>query len=944
MAEEPQNPENQSRQEQSSSEVSNNLGKALNQQRELNQAGADFITVLKEIAAAQEAAAAAAAEANKNTKSANEYAHQQAASQRFIADRTKEITSLANKLSKFSREDFKSISKRNSFQATYNKAVDAQKSLIVKANELREDAKLVTGELKELELDKARALEAQVESTAELLEQAKKLKRSQSALANLQKPFEFIEKLISDIPVVRELFGELTKMSKKIAETYAETASIPTSLLSGVKQLGKGLLQLTLGAFITGLIRGFSKLSDSIAKVQTGLALSTEQASRLSGVLQGVKGTLFSLEEMEAAAIGFGAALGTSAIAAGETYERVALLSQRLGISAEQAAKIYSYGTDNINSFERQTNIIGGTNKKLNEQYHISIRLTDVLQDIAGASADTAVSLGKFPNGLAKAAYESRRLGLNLSEIKGVQEGLLDFTSSITAELNAEAILGKELNLDRARYYANQNDIVNLAKELYDISGGTLEFQKLGFIEQRAMAGIFKMSSEQFADMLVKREALQKIMKDEELAEFAKLSTQEQIAKLVEKYTGKDFNMSVDDARAKAIETLLTKEEAQGAKMFEQQKNALGAMSKLSKALEELGLKVAQLFTAMTGIDNPLDSLAKGVSKLVDRLDVVLLDFGVDFGYDKFKLTQEQYTKEKNRYTDEELSGYGYDKKAYASALKVASEEIGFTTSGERRSQILQAREGITELRKLLTKEGIVPTENEIEKRISASKKEAEIIAKNTSLINSAGYAAAGLYGAMGMAANRYVFQGAGVPYQNLSFTLGNMASNSVNKKLQESQEYQNLLTQEGNRVPEYVKPANEPADPNVPEANPNPNMPNKTFGPIVPEANPNPNMPNKTFGPNMPEANPNIPSGNTNIPVNDFTIKAHPKDTLVMAGGTKFGDETNQLLEKLIDTVNNSETNRLLQVLVDTVKQGGNVYLDRRKVGESLVLGYSSQ
>ena len=176
------------------------------------------------------------------------------------------------------------------------------------------------------------------------------------------------------------------------------------------------------------------------------------------------------------------------------------------------------------------------------------------------------------------------------------------------------------------------------------------------------------------------------------------------------------------------------------------------------------------------------------------------------------------------------------------------------------------------------------------------------------------------------MAANRYVFQGAGVPYQNLSFTLGNMASNSVNKKLQESQEYQNLLTQEGNRVPEYVKPASAPADPNVPEANPNPNMPNKTFGP------------------NMPEANPNIPSGNTIIPVNDFTIKAHPKDTLVMAGGTKFGDETNQLLEKLIDTVNNSETNRLLQVLVDTVKQGGNVYLDRRKVGESLVLGYSSQ
>ena len=33
---------------------------------------------------------------------------------------------------------------------------------------------------------------------------------------------------------------------------------------------------------------------------------------------------------------------------------------------------------------------------------------------------------------------------------------------------------------------------------------------------------------------------------------------------------------------------------------------------------------------------------------------------------------------------------------------------------------------------------------------------------------------------------------------------------------------------------------------------------------------------------------------------VEDFTIRAHPKDTLVMAGGTKFGDDTNKLLKEL--------------------------------------------
>ena len=61
----------------------------------------------------------------------------------------------------------------------------------------------------------------------------------------------------------------------------------------------------------------------------------------------------------------------------------------------------------------------------------------------------------------------------------------------------------------------------------------------------------------------------------------------------------------------------------------------------------------------------------------------------------------------------------------------------------------------------------------------------------------------------------------------------------------------------------------------------------------------------------------------NQTIIGNDFTIKTNPKDTLVMAGGTKFGEETNALLKELITAV----------------KAGGNVYMDGNKVGQALVL-----
>jgi len=58
-------------------------------------------------------------------------------------------------------------------------------------------------------------------------------------------------------------------------------------------------------------------------------------------------------------------------------------------------------------------------------------------------------------------------------------------------------------------------------------------------------------------------------------------------------------------------------------------------------------------------------------------------------------------------------------------------------------------------------------------------------------------------------------------------------------------------------------------------------------------------------------------------INVNDFTIKSNPKDTLVMAGGTKFGNETNSLLKRLISAV----------------EKGATINLEGRKVGETLVM-----
>ena len=60
-------------------------------------------------------------------------------------------------------------------------------------------------------------------------------------------------------------------------------------------------------------------------------------------------------------------------------------------------------------------------------------------------------------------------------------------------------------------------------------------------------------------------------------------------------------------------------------------------------------------------------------------------------------------------------------------------------------------------------------------------------------------------------------------------------------------------------------------------------------------------------------------PGGSSEMRVNDFTLRSNPKDTLVMAGGTRFGEETNALLKELITATKEARGD----VLIDGNKAG---------------------
>ena len=126
-----------------------------------------------------------------------------------------------------------------------------------------------------------------------------------------------------------------------------------------------------------------------------------------------------------------------------------------------------------------------------------------LLKNIDKISAATTLSFGKNPGLIGEAVATAKSLGMELSKVENIAEGLLNFEESIENELQAELLLGKNINLEKARQAALNNDLATVAKEISDQIGTSAEFTKMNRIQQEGLAKSVNMSREDLAETLL---------------------------------------------------------------------------------------------------------------------------------------------------------------------------------------------------------------------------------------------------------------------------------------------------------------------------------------------------------------------------------------------------------------------------------------------------------
>ena len=271
------------------------------------------------------------------------------------------------------------------------------------------------------------------------------------------------------------------------------------------------LMELAIGF----IVDAFLSLDATTEKVAQNLGISFHEAvgmnQQFSQIAQDSNNIFVTTEGIANSQIQLSAALGTNAMFTAEMLQTQTELTHQLGLSAETGGEIAKLGLlTGKTSKEIAANVMGQS-VAMNAANKTAITEKSILQEVAKLSSSIQLSMANNPIELAKAVQTAKQFGMELSNVDGIAGGLLNFEQSIASELEAEVLLGKNINLEKARQAALNNDLATVAEEIAKQAGSAAEFTAMNRIQQEALAKAVGMSREDLAKSLQSREILAKL-------------------------------------------------------------------------------------------------------------------------------------------------------------------------------------------------------------------------------------------------------------------------------------------------------------------------------------------------------------------------------------------------------------------------------------------------
>jgi hypothetical protein len=410
------------------------------------------------------------------------------------------ITSLGNQLDTALKNKLRGLeTDAKNFIDQFEKGQDITKQLSQKINTIQKEANKLSDErlTLETELSKAQLLSNRRQSYArqqQILDQllsnklaTKQLELTQDLYLNLQRAAE-AEKQITE---EKKKQNSLSIIANKIYDdNFKKIVQSFTTL--------QGIIDILIKA-----ATNFNKISVDIGK---GFGYGADQADRLTSSLvsaaQSSENVNFTLKNAAEAMSQLNEQTGFVAEYSAKTLETQIMLTKQFGLTAEEAAGIYKFSVLTGKSAEQVNKSMVGAYVAARNQLGVGIPFRATMAEAAKVSGQLAANLKNNPEFIVKAVAQAKALGTTLEQTKKQGESLLEFESSLEAELKAELLTGQALNLERARAAALMGDQVTVMKEL-NSQGMTFEkFQTMNVLAQRSFAAALGLSADELANQL----------------------------------------------------------------------------------------------------------------------------------------------------------------------------------------------------------------------------------------------------------------------------------------------------------------------------------------------------------------------------------------------------------------------------------------------------------
>jgi len=302
----------------------------------------------------------------------------------------------------------------------------------------------------------------------------------------------------------------------------------------GVLILGVVAAIAAIGLMFKAGYDRFKELDAAAKQFREETGLLNSQTKQLQNNIKDVStefaGLGVSASDVAGAAAAFANELKPSEQVSKATLSSMVALNKNFGIGVHEAAELNRVFQNIGGLSQEQSQLLIGQTAEMAKL--AGVAPSRVIQDMAESSEYAYRYFNGSPAALAKSAVQAAKLGTSIAQAGKVADGLLDFQSSITSELEASALLGTNINLGQARYLAANGKILESQQAVLDEVAGIGDLTKLNTFEQDALTKATGMQMDELINQQRIREQFGKLEGEQLAAATSLLETGRDISKM----------------------------------------------------------------------------------------------------------------------------------------------------------------------------------------------------------------------------------------------------------------------------------------------------------------------------------------------------------------------------------------------------------------------------